>query len=284
MRLLVVALLVVGCGKKDETKPFIEIEKAYGPALRTLAAWIPLLEREGKTYDLALADHARDKIYELRPGRLPADAEEATSVARVLDLRLGGFRTACMPGLQLYGQKEDATGPAIKKCREAVADVKREVADLAERARAAGTPAESVPSLDKPDPAVKQRVDEIVAAIEPGPAGKAWEAMKNDDSADGKKLDEACKAAAEESEKKLSKLASERAFSRLGTAGMGECLGFKSAQILVDEILSRCGKDGLRPCNDPRTCQLVERNMQFVDRLPKRYAAAVKFAADACKK
>jgi hypothetical protein len=261
-KILWVVMALCACG--DKSKQYVEIDKTYGQAVRTVAAWAPLLERSGGPFDEALALQARAELYKIDARR----ADDAMPDALLLSTAISGLKIYCGP---VFG---DMVKTARKDCAGGVAEVKHAAVELMDRAQRAG-----VTLTFEPDDAVKQKVDALLSATTPGPKAKAWQSIKNDANADPKALDTACQEAADEWKPRLEKIHLDDRNANLGYADCFAAIGGHSIEIL-QELCDKMPST----CKDPRSCETVLHAAEHVDQMPKRYQAMVKAAAERCRR
>lgn len=248
--------VLVACSSKsvDRTAPFVELAVKHGPTVNAIAAWLPVMDRTGGLYDRRLQLRARRELGDLAKsvGRAdPADRSRAAELQGVI------WEATTCPALPT-SEDSDAY------CREAIAKLRAALTSIAADARAAGTPEDKILTLDNPDPAVKKRVDDVIALVAPGPKAKAWNATKADEAADPATFDAVCAAAGEEWKARGGDLISSSDF----LDGFRECKETKTAaRMLVDIAADKRCPDGIWD------------SKRAADLMPRRFA--VKIAAEA---
>ena len=112
---------------------------------------------------------------------------------------------------------------------------------------------------------------------------KAWLDLKKNELAEDKALKDACDAAADEWKTKLAGNAVVKdVVDRAENLGYADCLANMSGSMLV-ELLADCDKPDARDlCSNPQTCELVKKNLEHLDLMPRRYIAPIRAAAQRC--
>lgn len=251
--------VLVACSSKsvDQTAPFVELSAKHGSTVNAIAAWLPVMDRTGGLYDRRLQGRARRELGDLAKsvGRAdPADRSRAAELQRVI-----WQATMCPP----LPTSEDTD----LYCREAIAKLRTELTAIAADARAAGTPEDKILTLDKPDPAAKKRVDDVISLVAPGPKAIAWNAVKADEAADPATFDAICAAAGEEWKARGGELISSSDF----LDGFRECRETKTAARMLADIAA-----------DKRCPDGIWDSKRAADLMPKRFAVAIAAEAKYC--
>lgn len=250
-----IAIVALAACSKDQTAQFVELAVSQGPTVNAMAAWAPLLERNDGFIGRWLVMRARHELAELATPN--PDSSDASPIAQLR--RTINHAKLCVP----LPVREDTSS----YCRDAIAKLRAHLAALASDARGAGTPEDKILTLDKPDPATKQKVDQLLASVAPGPKAAAWNAAKADEAADPATFDAICAAAGDEWKARSSELFDAADFR----TGFRECRETQTAARLLAEIAAD------KHCPDGMFA-----SVDAADLIPKRYATKLAAEAKAC--